>query len=170
MKFFSGFCFDNEKKALDGFLVENDFSIAGFSYGAQKAFLEAYNTKKRVDLLQLFSPAFFQNTNDKFKKLQLISFRKNKEEYLKNFYKNAFYPSSSVDQEYKKTDTVLDLENLLYFIWDKNKLKKLKERNVEIEVYIGEKDKIVNIKEVQDFFKDFAKIYFLNKKGHVLWI
>ncbi len=59
--YFSGFSLENEKEIFDDYIIENDFTISGFSYGAIKAFEEVLNGSKRVDLLQLFSPAFFSN-------------------------------------------------------------------------------------------------------------
>ncbi len=170
MRFFSGFGFQNEEDFFDEFLVNNDFSIAGFSYGAIKAFETAYNSSFRVDLLQLFSPAFFQDKNSAFKKLQIMSFKKNNNKYMDNFYNNAIYPSTKLIKKYKKSSNIEDLKELLYYVWDKTKLKVLVKKGIKIEVYLGEYDKITDTKRVLEFFRDFATIYFLNKKGHTLWI
>ena len=75
-KYFSGFCFFEESELFEEYLIKNDFTFYGFSYGAIKAFEEALNSQKRVDTLQLFSPAFFQNYDDKFKRTQLMYFKK----------------------------------------------------------------------------------------------
>ena len=66
-KYFSGFCFENESEIFDEYLEINDFTVSGFSYGAIKAFEEVLASNKRVDKLQLFSPAFFQSFDKKFK-------------------------------------------------------------------------------------------------------
>ena len=89
MKFFSGFCFQNEKEIFKDYKQEGDFILGGFSYGAIKAFEYALSSKSRIDKLQLFSPAFFQNRDEKFKKLQLIYFKKDPELYINNFFKNV---------------------------------------------------------------------------------
>ncbi len=170
MRFFSGFGFRNEEDFFDEFLVNNDFSIAGFSYGAIKAFEAAYNSSFRVDLLQLFSPAFFQDKSSAFKKLQIMSFKKNNDKYMDNFYNNAIYPSTKLIKNYKKSSNIEDLKELLYYVWDKTKLRVLVKKGIKIEVYLGEYDKITDTKRVLEFFRDFATIYFLNKKGHTLWI
>ena len=36
--YFSGFCFFEESKLFDEYLIKNDFTLNGFSYGAIKAF------------------------------------------------------------------------------------------------------------------------------------
>ena len=65
--FYSGFCFKNECEIFKDYLEIGDFIISGFSYGAIKAFKQALESKTRVDKLQLFSPAFFQTKDEKFK-------------------------------------------------------------------------------------------------------
>ncbi len=168
MRFFSGFGFKNEQKLFDEFLVKNDFTVAGFSYGAIKAFEKVYNSSSRIDLLQLFSPAFFQDRDDRFKKMQITSFKKNNDKYMDNFYKNVTYPSTKLLEIYKKSPDIEDLKKLLYYCWDDKKLELLLKRGVKIEVYLGENDKIINTKQTLDFFKNFTTVYFLNKKGHIL--
>ena len=73
--YFSGFCFFDEAELFDEYLIRNDFTVCGFSYGAIKAFEEVLSSQNRVDRLQLFSPAFFQNFDDKFKRTQLMYFK-----------------------------------------------------------------------------------------------
>ena len=80
MRFYSGFGFWNEKELFSEYLEEGEFVVAGFSYGAQKALIDAIDSKKRVDKLQLLSPAFFNN-NPKFIKLQLNSYKQKKKDY-----------------------------------------------------------------------------------------
>ena len=77
--FFSGFCFEDECELFDDYLIQNDFTVAGFSYGAIKAFKYVLNSSFRVDKLQLFSPAFFQNFDEKFKRTQLMYFKKDED-------------------------------------------------------------------------------------------
>jgi predicted esterase len=77
MIYFSGFCFQNEQILFENFLLKNDFTVAGFSYGAIRAFEYALKNRHRIDTLQLFSPAFFQDKSESFKKLQLLAFQKN---------------------------------------------------------------------------------------------
>ena len=82
MKFYSGFCLKNEEYLFSEFIKKSEYTICGFSYGAIKALRAtkgALDEGKRVDTLQLLSPAFFQTKNEKFKRLQLMSYKKNEE-------------------------------------------------------------------------------------------
>ncbi|MDQ1337077.1 MAG: hypothetical protein QG617_44, partial [Campylobacterota bacterium] len=95
MKFYSGFSLKGEEHYFSDYINRSDYSICGFSYGAIKAFQHAkeqLETKKRVDTLQLISPAFFQTKDEKFKKLQLLGYRKNSDAYLKEFIASCFLP------------------------------------------------------------------------------
>jgi esterase/lipase len=167
MQFFSGFQLKNEKSYFSDFLKESEFTVAGFSYGAIKALNYVLENEKRVDRLQLFSPAFFQNKNEKFIRLQLISFRKNPELYSKNFFKNIFYPSQTQEIE-KVNGTIEELEELLTFKWNDEVLQNVKNRGIEIEVFLGGKDKIIDSKEAHEFFKQFGKVCFMKNRGHFL--
>ena len=168
MKFFSGFCFQNEEELFDNFLIKTDFCVAGFSYGAIKALKYTLEQSRRTDTLQLFSPAFFQDRDERFKKLQIISYRKNKESYLENFYKNAIYPRDLDIDKYKKEDSLEDLKTLLYHIWKKEDIEKVLQKGVKIEVYLGKKDSIIHSINALEFFKEFTEVYFINNGGHLL--
>ena len=79
MQFYSGFSLKNEAHFFDAFIKKSDYTIAGFSYGAISALnatLNAVHSLERVDTLQLFSPAFFQTKNEKFKRLQTMAYKK----------------------------------------------------------------------------------------------
>ena len=168
MRYFSGFCFENEKELFENFLIKSDFCVAGFSYGAIKAFEYVYTLKDRVDTLQLFSPAFFQDKDERFKKLQLTAFKKDKEKYLKNFYQNALYPLEMDISRYKKVGTIEELSELLNYKWDKKKLDIITQKGIKIEVYLGKQDKIINAEIVKEFFKPFATVYYFNRLGHII--
>jgi len=43
-----------------------------------------------------------------------------------------------------------------------------KKKNINIEVFIGEKDKIIDVKNAVEFFKKYAKVYFIKDVGHLL--
>ncbi len=164
MKYFSGFCLENESELFEEFTCKGDFCVVGFSYGAQKAFEYAFTCLERIDKIQLLSPAFFHEQSDKFKKLQTIFFKKDSDEYCKNFIKN-------IGLEYMKffkKGTQSELKELLYYEWDRDKLKELKSRNIDIEVYIGADDKTVDSLHVKNFFQEFATIYYIKNKGHML--
>ncbi|QKF77779.1 pimelyl-ACP methyl ester esterase BioV [Arcobacter defluvii] len=166
--FFSGFCFFNESELFDEYIIRNDFTISGFSYGAIKAFEEALNTQDRVDKLQLFSPAFFQNFDEKFKRTQLMYFKKDENTYVQTFLNNVIYPSNKDISKYFKLGTAQELEELLTYVWNEEKLQKLVDKGVKIEVYLGADDKIIDSLKVKEFFQKFATIYYIKEKGHLL--
>ncbi len=166
--FFSGFCFSNESELFDEYIIRNDFTISGFSYGAIKAFEEALNTQDRVDKLQLFSPAFFQNFDEKFKRTQLMYFKKDENTYVQTFLNNVIYPSNKDISKYFKLGTAQELEELLTYVWNEEKLQKLVDKGVKIEVYLGADDKIIDSLKVKKFFQKFATIYYIKEKGHLL--
>jgi len=165
MKYFSGFCLKNESELFDEFTCRGDFCVVGFSYGAQKALEYVSTCTKRVDKLQLISPAFFMDKSEKYKKLQTISFRKGSDLYCKNFLENVTCKDLS---KYFKKGSLEELKELLFYEWDRKKLLEIKKRGIEIEIYLGEKDKIINSLHVKDFFQEFATIYYIKNKGHIL--
>ena len=167
-RYFSGFCFKNESELFDEYLISNDFTISGFSYGAIKAFEEAFSTKKRVDKLQLFSPAFFQNFDDKFKRTQLMYFKKDANAYCQSFLENVIFPINLDTSKYFKLGTIKELEELLYYEWKEEKLQRLLDKGTIIEVYLGGVDKIIDASKAKEFFKNFATVYYLKEKGHLL--
>ena len=168
--FFSGFCLENEKELFSEYLIENDYTLSGFSYGAIEAFEFAYNSVAmdiRVDLVQLFSPAFFNTKDEKYKRLQLLHFKKDPTTYTQNFLKNCGFDQNWTNR-YFKMGTYDQLERLLNYKWDKTKLKQLQQSGVKIEVYIGSEDKIVDPQEVLNFFVDCSEVYLIKNKGHIL--
>lgn len=167
-RFFSGFCLSNEKELFDEYLIENDLTISGFSYGSIKAFEYVLNSDKRVDLLQLFSPAFFQTQDKKFKRMQLMFFKKDAKEYCNNFLENIAYPSSKNMNKYFSQGTIEELDELLNYSWDEEKLKNLLKKGTKIEVYLGSEDKIIDTQKALEFFKEYATVYFIKEVSHTL--
>jgi hypothetical protein len=167
-RYFSGFCFVNESELFDEYLENNDFTVCGFSYGAIKAFEEVLNSNTRVDKLQLFSPAFFQNFDDKFKRMQLMFFKKDANAYCENFLKNVSSPTNQDISKYFNQGTIEELELLLNYEWSNEKLQKLVEKGTKIEVFLGSVDKIIDAQKAKEFFKDFATVYYIKEKGHLL--
>ena len=166
--YFSGFCFFEESELFDEYLIKNDFTISGFSYGAIKAFEESLTTNLRVDKLQLFSPAFFQIEDDKFKRTQLMYFRKDSKIYSENFLNNVIYPKNKDISKYFKLGTQEELEELLYYQWSEEKLQRLIDKGTIIEVYLGGKDEIIDSQKAKEFFKNFATVYYIKEKVHLL--
>lgn len=166
--YFSGFCFKNESELFNEYLESNDFTVCGFSYGAIKAFEEVLSTNQRVDKLQLFSPAFFQTFDDKFKRTQVMYFKKDANAYVKTFLQNVIYPSNLDISKYFELGTSKQLEELLNYNWSEEKLQELVDKGVKIEVYLGGIDKIIDSSKAKDFFKNFATVYYIKEKGHLL--
>ncbi len=172
MRFYSGFSLKNEQHFFDAYTNHSDYTVCGFSYGAIKAFRyvkEQLALQKRVDTLQLFSPAFFQTKEEKFKKIQLLGYRKDRDLYLNEFLKSCFlpYPKKSVEQE---NGSVEELEELLYFQWDMDELKNLAKKGVKIEVYLGGKDTIIDVEGAREFFLEVATVTYIKNANHFLQI
>lgn len=168
MIFYSGFSLNNEEELFKDYITKNNFTIAGFSYGAQKAFEYALNSKNRIDKIQLFSPAFFQGKDKKYKRMQLMYFKKDSTAYCNNFLSNTATPSKIDLSKYFKLGTYEELEELLYYEWSDDKLNSLIKKNIKIEVYLGADDKIIDSLEANNFFKKYATVYFIKNVGHVL--
>jgi len=163
MRYYSGFGFWGEKELFSEYLDESEFCVAGFSYGAQKALIDAVHTNKRVDKLQLLSPAFFTYPK-KIVNLQLNSFKKDKQKYVNNFLENVKYPSDIDISKYYDEPELYQLEELFSFNW--GLIEHLK--NVKIEVFIGSEDKIIDVENAVKFFKNYADVYLIKETGHLL--
>ena len=171
MQFFSGFSLKNEEYLFTPYIKCSDFSICGFSYGAIKALeyvQEALKQKKRVDTLQLFSPAFFQTKDEKFKRLQLMSYKKNEKLYLENFISSCFEPYERKIVEFNGSDTIDDLKKLLEYEWDLEALQKIIDAGVIIEVYLGLQDKIIDAEGAYSFFKQVVNVTAIKNGNHFL--
>jgi len=168
MRYFNGFFLKNEEIFFQDYIIDSDYCVAGFSYGAQRAFEFVYNSPNRVDRLILLSPAFFQDKDNKFKRMQLIFFQKDKQSYINNFLNNVIYPSTIDILHYLQEGTFKQLQELLYYQWDKDKLNFLVKNGVILEIYLGQKDKIINANKAKEFFKEFGEIYFIKNVGHIL--
>ncbi len=168
MIYFSGFSLSGENEIFQDFLVDTEFSVAGFSYGAIKAFEYALDNYRRVDRLTLLSPAFFQDKNEAFKRAQLRYFKLNRELYIKNFLENIAYPSKVDLTQYLDIGTYSQLESLLNYRWDIEKLKKLKSRGVIVEIFLGKSDKIIDSKKALNLFSKITTTYYINGRGHIL--
>lgn len=171
MQFYSGFSLKNEHHFFDAYINHSDYTVCGFSYGAIKAFRhvkEQLELQKRVDTLQLFSPAFFETKEEKFKKIQLLGYRKSRDSYLNEFIKSCFLPYEEKKIEKNNSDTVEELEELLYFHWDRNELKNIAQKGVKIEVYLGGKDAIIDVAGAREFFLEVATVTYIKEANHFL--
>nr|WP_321265482.1 pimelyl-ACP methyl ester esterase BioV [uncultured Sulfurimonas sp.] len=170
MHFFSGFSLQNESYLFDEYLCKSDYTVVGFSYGAIKAFeyvKKELASSRRVDTLQLISPAFFQNKSAKFKKLQLMAYSKNELIYMKQFINSCFAPYEKKILQHKQT-TKDELEELLNYEWNIEELMNLIKSGLKIEVYLGEKDKIIDAQIAKDFFLQVATVTYIKDANHFL--
>ena len=168
MVYFNGFSLHNEEELFKEFVVESDLCVAGFSYGAQKAFDYVYHSKERIDRLILLSPAFFQTQKTSFTRTQLRYFEAGKEAYVKQFLANVAYPSNLDLSNYLKVGTKEELEALLTYTWDKQKIQEVLDRGTTIEVFLGKDDKIIDAQAAFDFFASLTTTYFIKSVGHLL--
>ncbi len=165
--YFNGFALQDEAHFFDTILEHGQYVISGFSYGAIKAFEEAISSTTRVDKLQLISPAFFQSKPEKFKRLQLMGYKKDSNTYLEKFTANCFLPYDVRALHYR-VHSVEELEELLHYVWDTDVLQKLVSKGTRIEVYLGDQDKISDVGAAYDFFLPFATVTLIKGANHFL--
>jgi hypothetical protein len=173
MIFYSGFMLKNEKEFFNNFLSENDFTLSGFSYGAIKAFEMTLNSSSRIDTLQLFSPAFFQDKKESFKKLQLKMFDKDFQKYQEMFIENCFVPHPIKEKNiffstYCFHADKTDLIELLYYQWSVENIEKIINKGIIIEVYLSQDDKIIDYNKVKEFFLPYATVHTIKNGNHFL--
>ena len=64
--------------------------------------------------------------------------------------------------------TYEELEELLNYEWNKEKLQKLLDKGTRIEIFLGGIDKIIDSAKAKEFFVGFATVYYIKEKGHLL--
>jgi esterase/lipase len=163
--YFSGFLFGNEEALFAPYIPQCDRVVAGFSYGAIGAF--EYALEKKIDRLILLSPAFFEDKNESYIQKQLQYFHS--PSYKESFFANVAYPSTIELSRYYYPHTQEDLERLLRYRWDREKLYELVQRGVTIEVFLGGKDRIINAQKANEFFRQMAITYLIKEAGHALF-
>ena len=168
MRFFSGFSLHEESELFSGYLTESVYTVAGFSKGAIDALEYCIAAEERIDLLQMISPAFFMDREISFKEKQLEVFRKNSSLYLKQFLRNIAYPLKKDLTPYLAEEGEEELQRLLYYPWEKEKLQAVKARGIRMEVYLGGRDKIINPTAAMAYFRPYATVYFIKEGGHIL--
>ena len=172
MKFYSGFSLQNEEYLFSNYISDTQYSVCGFSYGAIKAFedvKEQLSRGIRVDNLVLLSPAFFQTKSLKFKKLQLNAYKKDKDNYLRQFIDSCFIPYEKKIIEHCDS-TLEELDELLNYEWLVDDLKALKNQGVRIEVYLGGEDKIIDVVGAKELFLEVATVTYVKNANHFLQI
>ena len=168
MKYFNGFALQGEEVFFKEQLIDAEFTVAGFSYGAQQAFEYAYSANKRIDRLILLSPAFFQNHKKSFIKTQLRYYKADKKSYTEAFLQNVSYPSHINLYEHLMNANYDELEALLTYVWEKEKVVELLERGITIEVFMGGVDKIVDAEKSFEFFSALVPVTLFKELGHLL--
>ncbi|MDD2790567.1 MAG: pimelyl-ACP methyl ester esterase BioV [Sulfurimonas sp.] len=170
MKFYSGFSLTDESHFFENFIIDSDYCVCGFSYGAIKALKyvkEELERAQRVDTLQLFSPAFFQTKTEKFKRLQRLAYTKSKEAYLDQFIATSFLPYKRSEILHKETSPQ-ELEELLEYKWLLSDLAWLHHKGVKIEVYLGGEDQIIDVNAARVFFLSNATVTYMKDANHFL--
>ncbi len=168
--YFSGFCLENESELFQEYLIQNDYTLSGFSFGAIQALEFALHSSAmniRIDLIQLFSPSFFNDKDEKYKRMQLMYFKKDSQQYCDNFLQNSGFTKEK-SEKYFQMGKYEELDELLNYKWDQNKLQMLINNGTKIEVYLGEKDKIIDSQKALEFFVNFSEVYYIKNKGHIL--
>ena len=95
-------------------------------------------------------------------------FKKDENEYIKNFLQNVKSPNTKNIEKYFCKGNFEELKELLEFVWKKEDLESLISKGIKIEVFLGEKDLIIDSNEAKEFFKEFATVYYFKDKGHLL--
>ena len=91
-----------------------------------------------------------------------------RDRYIEQFLKNLSYPSNVNLKQYLSIGTFEELNSLLSYIWNRNRVLELINREITIEVFIGGKDKIVNSIDSFNFFSNITTTYLLKNLGHIL--
>ncbi|WP_300365884.1 pimelyl-ACP methyl ester esterase BioV [Hydrogenimonas sp.] len=171
MIYFSGFSLAGESEIFREYLdnvAGNPYVVAGFSYGAIKAVEYACTSTDRIDKIILLSPAYFVGQSPAFIKAQLRYYKKDPVAYIEKFFVNAAYPTSYSLKRYSRMSTVEELEELLFYPWSEEKLLPLIEKGINIETYLGGRDRIVDAEAAHDFFKKYTTSYLFKPFGHLL--
>ena len=168
MKYFSGFSLRGESQLFSRYIDDSDFLVVGFSYGAQLAFEHVYSKPQdRIDRLILISPAYFQEEKSSFTRTQLRYFEHNKEAYVDQFLKNVSYPNTIELDRYLHLGSSDELKSLLTYRWSADKIEELIDRGVEIEVFLGGKDRIIDSQKAFKFFSNLTTTYLIKESGHI---
>jgi len=168
-KYFSGFSLQNEQEIFKSYIPAETLCVAGFSLGAIDALEYTLDSTERIDRLVLISPAFFNDKPKSFKRAQMRYFTTKPTEYMEQFYKNLYTHSNTIANHYKAKANKNDLDRLLGYRWQTDKIKTLLDRGVIVEVFIGDDDKIVDSKKSLEFFTSSgAIVYHIKQAGHIL--
>lgn len=169
MIYFSGFALRNESTLFADWLIGSDYAVAGFSLGAIRALEFAEQSDHRIDRLLLFSPAFFQTRPERFVTLQLAAWERDSAHYRDTFLHRCAAPSDLDLRPYAAEGSREELAFLLRYRWAPEKLRRIRERGTVIEVFIGEKDRIIDAERAAAFFApEVDALYRFRDAGHIL--
>ncbi len=169
MRFFSGFGFQEEAALFAPFLPPRSagFTVAGFSLGAIRAFEHVLLSRERIERLILLSPAFFENRPEAFKRQQLMGFKRHPQRYFEQFYA-ACDPAGLAIAPYQAPGSVEELEFLLHYRWDLEQLARLRQKGVQISLYLGGQDRIMDAQAATAHFLKVCEVCYLKNAGHFL--
>lgn len=172
LRFFGGFGFKDDvrlfKPLLNEFGYFGAYSVCGFSKGAQKALDFSLHYKMRINRLILLSPAFFNHKDSAFKAMQIRQFQKHKKIYMDKFYKNVGISEKSAFLRHIDEVSFMQLEECLNYHFSEEKLQTLQKNGIEIVVFLGENDKIIDSKIAYNFFRTYGIVYFIKNANHLL--
>jgi len=167
VKFFSGFCVDGEAELFAEFFPPKEAFIAGFSYGAIEAIEYAVSTEEFFKKLILLSPAYYAHKDDEFRDMQHGAFVADAELYRLKLLKRSGL-DETMAAKYAKMGTKEELCKLLYFAWSQELFDELKAKGVDIEIYIGSGDRVVDSEPSAEFFRAHGTVYYMKNKNHFL--
>jgi hypothetical protein len=168
MRYFNGFSLRDEERFFGEWLIDSEFCVAGFSYGAQQALEYVLGCDERIDRLILLSPAYFQEQSTAFIRTQLRYFAADSDAYISRFLANVVYPSSTNLKDHLLAGTQEELSSLLCYRWEEEKLCQILKKGTIIEVILGEKDKIIDVDAAYRFFAPLVTTYMIKDAGHLL--
>ncbi|BCZ17463.1 pimelyl-ACP methyl ester esterase BioV [Helicobacter sp. NHP19-003] len=176
MRYFSGFGFCGESVLFSWILKDcGVYDMAGFSYGALKALECAYGevlAGRRVQKLILISPCMLAFKPIAFKRLQILSYKKDPKAYMQAFLKNIGWDVLlQQDPSLKRCvhlGSLEALEDLLFSPLAPKKLAFLRSKGVVIEVFLGLKDPLLEPQTALEFFKPYACVWQFKHMGHLL--
>jgi pimeloyl-ACP methyl ester carboxylesterase len=167
--FFSGFCLEGESELFSDWLVESDYTVAGFSLGAIRALEFTLQAAERIDRLLLFAPAFFQNRPRRYLDLQLRAWERDPEAYRERFLQHVAFPSDLDLAPYRAEGSGEELTFLLHYRWEAERLQEIRRRGTVIQVFVGERDRIVDVRGPLGFFApEVDALYRFRHGGHLL--
>jgi hypothetical protein len=164
--FFSGFCLKGEESLFSQFWSPEPFHWGGFSFGAQRVWEKLRNSSSSPFSLPrkvtLLSPAYFGSPSQKWIGINLTGFGRNKEKYIRNFLQKG----GLSDWKYLDLScTLSQLERGLKFNW----LPPPREIDkIELHIYLGEKDPIIDVEGAYNFFKKYGIVYLIKGANHFL--